>query len=61
MAECFNNIYYQTLQIPNSDRCTAGNGTYACGQCYCNDGRFGRECECDVDTGGDESVDSCIP
>ncbi|EDV26654.1 uncharacterized protein TRIADDRAFT_54882 [Trichoplax adhaerens] len=33
--------------VPNSPRCTMGNGTYACGVCVCNPGRFGNLCQCD--------------
>ncbi|XP_050418520.1 integrin beta-1 [Patella vulgata] len=31
----------------NSPKCFNGNGTFECGQCTCNKGRYGRECECD--------------
>ncbi|KAH9500862.1 Integrin beta-1, partial [Bulinus truncatus] len=34
-------------EIPNSDKCNAGNGTFECGVCNCNVGRYGRKCECD--------------
>lgn len=34
-------------QIPNSDKCSMGNGTYQCGICSCYQNRYGRECECD--------------
>lgn len=31
----------------NSDKCSAGNGTYECGICSCYSNRNGRQCECD--------------
>lgn len=33
--------------MPNSPECTNGNGTLVCGQCECNEGRFGEFCQCD--------------
>lgn len=30
----------------NSPKCSGGNGTFECGQCTCNKGRYGRVCEC---------------
>lgn len=32
----------------NSTKCTEGNGTFACGQCDCNKGRYGEFCQCDT-------------
>ncbi|XP_005094323.1 integrin beta pat-3 [Aplysia californica] len=36
-----------TMEVLNSDKCFFGNGTLECGICNCNDGRYGRLCECD--------------
>jgi len=30
----------------NSPKCSGGNGTFECGQCTCNKGRYGKLCEC---------------
>ncbi|XP_038049390.1 integrin beta-1-like isoform X2 [Patiria miniata] len=32
--------------VPNSEYCTNGNGTLSCGQCACDPGRYGKQCEC---------------
>ena len=40
----FYKIYFQKV---NSPVCENGNGTLICGTCKCNDGRYGRNCECD--------------
>ncbi|XP_072041175.1 integrin beta-1-A-like [Amphiura filiformis] len=45
--------------IPNSDLCSDGNGTFACGVCYCNPNRYGKECECDVESGTGEGYENC--
>ncbi|XP_019623785.1 PREDICTED: integrin beta-1-A-like [Branchiostoma belcheri] len=36
--------------IPDSDQCSAGNGTLECGVCVCNTGRYGQTCECNADS-----------
>ncbi|GFO07717.1 integrin beta, partial [Plakobranchus ocellatus] len=33
----------------NSDRCWYGNGTFECGKCTCDPGRYGKYCECKAD------------
>jgi len=38
----------------NSAKCK-NHGTYKCGICYCNPGRFGEICECDEKTQADDS------
>ena len=43
---------------PNSADCTDGNGTYVCGICECNSGRFGDRCGCTGEAPQD--VSSCI-
>ncbi|XP_072041178.1 integrin beta-1-B-like [Amphiura filiformis] len=45
--------------IPNSDLCSDGNGTFACGVCYCNPNRYGEECECDIESGTGEGFENC--
>jgi len=30
----------------NSPKCSNGNGTFECGQCTCNEGRYGQICQC---------------
>ena len=37
------------VQEVNSRHCTT-SGTYQCGACTCNEGRYGRHCECDAST-----------
>ncbi|XP_059178838.1 integrin beta-1-like [Physella acuta] len=45
----------------NSDRCFNGNGTFECGKCTCNPGRYGKFCECQADDlSSKESVKQCI-
>ncbi|XP_050418203.1 integrin beta-1 isoform X1 [Patella vulgata] len=45
----------------NSPKCFGGNGTYECGVCTCNPGRYGKECECDASKVSDEESDKkCI-
>nr|AVP12656.1 integrin beta 3 [Littorina littorea] len=44
----------------DSDNCDWGNGTFACGICSCNPGRYGRECECSEATiSSKESLEQC--
>ncbi|XP_072029330.1 integrin beta-1-like [Amphiura filiformis] len=40
------NCACETTGVPNSEKCTRGNGTLECGACICNSGRYGKECEC---------------
>ncbi|XP_072028694.1 integrin beta-1-like [Amphiura filiformis] len=41
--------------------CTNGNGTLTCGQCECDEGRYGSQCECDGDSRTDpEDLSNCI-
>ncbi|BFZ01710.1 hypothetical protein BsWGS_04749 [Bradybaena similaris] len=45
----------------NSERCFNGNGTYECGKCSCNPGRYGKVCECKADDiTSQESIKQCI-
>lgn len=45
----------------NSPKCFDGNGTYECGQCTCNPGRYGKNCECDATkVSSKESDAKCI-
>ncbi|KAG8191111.1 hypothetical protein JTE90_010035 [Oedothorax gibbosus] len=32
----------------SSPKCSSGNGTFECGICTCNEGRYGKKCECDA-------------
>ncbi|XP_041366244.1 integrin beta-PS-like [Gigantopelta aegis] len=48
-------------EIPNSPLCSGGNGTYECGKCTCNHGRYGKFCECDATVVSSEESDAkCI-
>ena len=44
--------------VLNSPDCSDGNGTYVCGICECNSGRFGETCGCTGEAPQD--VSSCI-
>ncbi|GFS00396.1 integrin beta [Elysia marginata] len=45
---------------PNSMKCEYGNGTFECGVCKCNPGRYGRNCECDqTEISSEESLRKC--
>ncbi|XP_072021320.1 integrin beta-1-like [Amphiura filiformis] len=47
--------------VKDRSLCSGGNGTFTCGQCQCDEGRYGTECECDGDSGTDaEDLSSCI-
>jgi len=37
------------FEEPNSPKCSNGNGTFECGQCTCNEGRYGQICQCSGD------------
>ncbi|XP_046583090.1 integrin beta-1-like [Haliotis rubra] len=43
----------------NSSRCSGGNGTYQCGVCSCNEGRFGKTCECNRGDLSSSETESC--
>lgn len=48
-------------EIPNSDKCNNGNGTFECGMCNCNPGRYGRKCECDEsEISSRASLEQCL-
>ncbi|XP_048247229.1 integrin beta-PS-like [Haliotis cracherodii] len=48
-------------EIPYSPLCSSGNGTYECGKCTCNPGRYGKNCECDSSKVSSEESDAkCI-
>ncbi|CAG5121732.1 unnamed protein product [Candidula unifasciata] len=43
-----------------SDKCTHGNGTFECGMCNCDTGRYGRHCECDeFQISSEKSLEQC--
>lgn len=45
----------------NSDQCSNGNGTFECGMCTCDPGRYGKFCECRADdVSSTDSVKLCI-
>ena len=46
-------------QVPDSKLCSDGNGTFACGVCYCNPGRYGKVCECDLESGSGKETENC--
>ncbi|XP_072179021.1 integrin beta-1-like [Diadema setosum] len=41
----------------NSTSCSNGNGTLVCGECACNEGRYGSKCECSGNEINAESAD----
>ncbi|XP_012937864.1 integrin beta-PS isoform X2 [Aplysia californica] len=48
-------------EVPNSELCSGGNGTYECGKCTCNPKRYGKYCECEADdVTSKESLKECI-
>ena len=48
-------------QEVNSPKCFDGNGTYECGICSCNPGRYGSNCECDSsEVSSAESDKKCL-
>ncbi|GFN88638.1 integrin beta, partial [Plakobranchus ocellatus] len=49
----------KTTWEQNSPLCSDGNGTLICGQCVCNQGRFGQNCECDA-TDTDTVYSGCL-
>lgn len=49
------------FEKPNSEFCHNGNGTYECGICSCNEGRYGEKCECDAsEVSSKESDAKCL-
>ncbi|XP_033208227.1 integrin beta-PS-like isoform X2 [Belonocnema kinseyi] len=44
--------------VPNSPICR-GNGTLACGVCYCNEGFYGKSCECKGKIHDSNEVEDC--
>ncbi|XP_076460406.1 integrin beta pat-3-like [Babylonia areolata] len=49
-----------SFEVVNSENCTDGNGTLVCGICSCNDGRYGRVCECnEADISSQLSLEKC--
>ncbi|XP_072042079.1 integrin beta-5-like [Amphiura filiformis] len=47
----------ENKQVSGSDICE-GNGALVCGECECNTGWFGKDCQCSGDTGSDD-VSQC--
>lgn len=47
----------------DENACTYGNGSLVCGECMCNEGRYGQKCECsgDVLENIGESEEGCRP
>ena len=41
--------------VPKSPKCT-NRGSYACGICYCDEGRFGPTCNCTDATAADNTL-----
>lgn len=61
---CILTMYFQFKQLSlpivketNSKKC-GGNGTYECAACTCNEGYYGRHCECDSKTLSSEDYDA---
>ena len=52
--KCECNCEIDNSGVKNSPKCN-GTGTLQCGICYCNEGRFGKECECGSDAQADKS------
>ncbi|KAL8562780.1 hypothetical protein ACOMHN_022655 [Nucella lapillus] len=49
-----------TVPVDHSEKCSDGNGTLECGICSCNDGRYGRNCECnEADISSKVSLEKC--
>ncbi|XP_063964564.1 integrin beta-1-A-like isoform X2 [Lytechinus pictus] len=48
----------QDIREMNSPDCSGGNGTLICGECECNQGRYGSKCEC---SGNEINMDSTDP
>lgn len=46
-------------QISNSPHCTF-EGTYECGVCNCNSGRFGHLCQCDSSKPSQNDTSTCL-
>ncbi|KAK3771306.1 hypothetical protein RRG08_024382 [Elysia crispata] len=45
----------------DSDKCSNGNGTFECGKCTCDPGRYGKFCECKADdVSSTDSIKLCI-
>ncbi|GFR90408.1 integrin beta [Elysia marginata] len=45
----------------DSLKCSNGNGTFECGKCTCNPGRYGKFCECKADeVSSTDSIKLCI-
>ena len=54
-----NSIFF-IQQLADSALCN-GQGTFECGQCSCDKGRYGKKCECDgSQSTSDESLAKCI-
>ncbi|RWS03092.1 Integrin beta-PS-like protein, partial [Dinothrombium tinctorium] len=43
-----------------SPECNAGNGTFECGICSCNENYYGKKCECELNSDKKEIQDSCF-
>ncbi|RWS23240.1 Integrin beta-PS-like protein [Leptotrombidium deliense] len=43
----------------NSAKCNAGNGTFECGICSCNDNYYGKQCECELNSGKTNNEQTC--
>ena len=50
-------FFFMADQEENSPRCNR-SGTYECGACTCNEGRYGQFCECDGTTVSDRDYDA---
>ena len=58
-VKCFNIMIRLPEQEPNSPKCNV-SGTYECGACTCDKGRYGRNCECDgTDTSSEDYDMAC--
>ena len=55
-----NNLTLYIFQLLSSPLCNR-QGTFECGQCTCDPGRYGKKCECDgSQSTSDESLKKCI-
>lgn len=54
----------ENIKVEGEDVCSFGNGSLVCGECECNEGRYGKMCECsgEISEGADEESEAgCRP
>lgn len=59
-CNCETDAKRKTIDALDNVHCSHGNGTFECGICICNSGRFGRQCECDeLQLSQESSLEQC--